>query len=64
MAEIIEFADYYCEPDFNFTMPTKIARVPEKATILKPERQGSLDGLCGIYCVINAVNLYQSPKIT
>lgn len=52
MAEIISFADYR---NRQLQQRTACAVKPKKASYY-PEQQGSLDGLCGIYSVVNAVS--------
>ena len=37
-------------------------RLADAAKLLKPYEQGSLDGLCGIYSVVNAVQLVIYPE--
>ena len=41
-------------------MPTDIRKLPGLDT-LKPARQGQLDRLCGIYAIINAMELALYP---
>lgn len=57
MADIINFSDYHVYKEFDFTPFLKHTRPQKiKDSSAKPERQGSLDGLCGVYCIINAIN--------
>ena len=37
-------------------------RLAEASRVLKPYEQGSLDGLCGIYSVVNAIQLVIYPE--
>ncbi|MEZ5691975.1 MAG: hypothetical protein R3D71_09990 [Rickettsiales bacterium] len=56
MADIINFADYYTPNNFNYNISKRFLHLRKKSKPPSPERQGSLDGLCGIYSVINAIN--------
>jgi len=58
MADILSFDEYRY---FNRLCKIVASKPPKP---YKPERQGSLDGLCGVYCIVNAVGYVAtlSPK--
>jgi hypothetical protein len=57
MARIIDFDEY--RKHNRLRQPIKIIKMPpetRRKKYKKPDRQGHLDSLCGVYSIINAVN--------
>lgn len=62
MADIIDFSEYQKRKRLRKTRSKRSNKAKKKRRCLKPDRQGYLDGLCGVYVIINALKAIHRIK--